>query len=836
MKHLSTLLSFLGILVGASGYAQYCTSNATSSADDLISNVVLNGASQNISNSSGSACATYTDFTSLTPADLLPTASYTLTITMSSCGGNWTKMTEAYIDYNQDQDFDDPGETIGFTTASSAVPFTASINFTVPANATPGSTRMRLVCEETGSAANIFACGTYTWGETEDYTVLIIPPALTVLTPDTLEVPCYGDSAATIGTFVAGGTAPYSYLWNTGDTTDTIFNMPAGTYSVIVTDDDNDMDTAYTVVIQPDSIASSASVVTDLICDYDESVAVATGSGGTSISGYLVDTTSANYNPDSSSTGTSVTGIGDDDVTADLDIGFSFVFFGDTHTTFNISSNGFITFDGQFSDNGCCGGEVIPENNAFEPNNQIAFCWDDLYPPGGGTFSYYTIGTAPNRVCIINALDVPYCCNSTPSVSAQVKLFESSNCIEIHTNYVNSASPATQGIENQDGTEAYVYPGRNGSAWSASEDFVSFCPVDSSGLLYTWSDGSSGATVTGLQPGTYTVTVSDFNGCFNTHEVTINAPVSALTSNLDVTDVSCFGAGDGVIDPGITGGVTPVTYNWSNSTTGATATDLGPGIYSVSAEDNVGCTIEVNNVMVDEPALLLAVVTSVTNVTCPGDLTGGASAVAAGGIPPYTFTWLPSGLTGQTVTGLTNGSQNLVVTDSNGCQSFASVAVLASSTTPNVDLGPDLFSSSGSTFTLNAGNHDSYLWSDNSTGSTLTVTESGTYYVVVTNEDGCTGTDTINVEIWPLGIEQLQNANIKVYPNPAQDILNIEMDAEISDVTINIFDSKGSLMMTKAVTNKGLNTLDVSEIPAGIYTLSIVNGESVSTHQLSITR
>ena len=145
----------------------YCVSKATSTADSLISFVGL----AEIQNNSGTVCATYTDFTALPPAYLSPGSSYPIQVTGNTCGGTYTKYCRVWIDANQDFDFTDPGELVyDPNTPSSGNPFTWSGTAVIPVNAVSGATRMRVVVME-GSLPN--PCGTYSYGETEDYTVVL---------------------------------------------------------------------------------------------------------------------------------------------------------------------------------------------------------------------------------------------------------------------------------------------------------------------------------------------------------------------------------------------------------------------------------------------------------------------------------------------------------------------------------------------------------------------------------------------------------------------------------------------------------------------------------------
>ncbi len=153
--------------------ATYCASNATNSADSRINNVTFAG----INNSSTTACATYTNFTSLS-ANVLRSSSYTVSVTLGTCGGNYTKYGKVFIDWNKDGDFTDSGETVATSTGISATAaFTATV--TVPATASLGATRMRVVCVETSAASSVSSCGTYTYGETEDYTINIAAGSIT---------------------------------------------------------------------------------------------------------------------------------------------------------------------------------------------------------------------------------------------------------------------------------------------------------------------------------------------------------------------------------------------------------------------------------------------------------------------------------------------------------------------------------------------------------------------------------------------------------------------------------------------------------------------------------
>ena len=167
-----------------------------------------------------------------------------------------------------------------------------------------------------------------------------------------------------------------------------------------------------------------------------------------------------------------------DDCTRDgLPIGFSFTFFDDTYTAFNVSSNGFISFTPGTS-SGCCSGGTIPAADGL--NNLIAAAWTDLYPPGGGGVFYETRGRAPNRYLIVAYENIPWCCESgTNRVTTQIMLYEGSNAVEIHTANQSVGHIYTQGVENASGTRADFIPGRVAANYGYVNDAVRFTTATS---------------------------------------------------------------------------------------------------------------------------------------------------------------------------------------------------------------------------------------------------------------------------------------------------------------------------------------------------------------------
>jgi len=319
--------------------------------------------------------------------------------------------------------------------------------------------------------------------------------------------------------------------------------------------------------------------------------------------------------------------LGDDQVSGNLPIGFTFNFFGVTYTDFYISSNGFITFSNGGS-SGCCSGYLLPTFDGVE--NVICWGWNDLYPPGSGTITYETIGTAPTRKLLVTFTDQWHCCSGPAVNTAQIVLSESTNIIEIHSTVVtNDGSTCTQGIENAAGTIGYETPGRNSTLWTANNDYVAFVPqmcsssqlvqvypkpvitgtatpnpacfgkdvtfTGSGGNSYVWDQGvTNGTPITVTTSGTYILVGTEaVNGCsgMDTVNLIVNpSPTISLSGNDEM-----FG-NDGSINLTILGGVPPYQFDWDLDGTGDNddSNDLfgaPAGVYTVTMTDGNGCTV-----------------------------------------------------------------------------------------------------------------------------------------------------------------------------------------------------------------------------------------------------
>ncbi|MET0637982.1 MAG: T9SS type A sorting domain-containing protein, partial [Chitinophagaceae bacterium] len=258
---------------------------------------------------------------------------------------------------------------------------------------------------------------------------------------------------------------------------------------------------------------------------------------------------------------------------------------------------------------------------------------------------------------------------------------------------------------------------------------------------YSWSTGGTAATVTGLNAGTHTCTITDAGGCSTIISVIITEP-AALAVTGSATNVSCFGATNGIASVVATGGTAPYNYSWSPAGgSAASTTGLPAGSYTCTVTDANGC-ISSQTVTIGTPTEIVATITGV-DLLCYGSSTGSASVVVSGGSGTYTYAWSPSGGTGATATGLSAGLHTVVIDDGTGCSINRSVTITEPAelivTGTSVDESCVGLADGSVTVTANGGTGTyTYTWLPSvSTTATATGLSAGTYTVTVTDDNGC---------------------------------------------------------------------------------------------------
>ena len=218
-------------------------------------------------------------------------------------------------------------------------------------------------------------------------------------------------------------------------------------------------------------------------------------------------------------------------------------------------------------------------------------------------------------------------------------------------------------------------------------------PFDPGGTpyyTYLWNDGSASKNRTGLIAGTYSVTVTDANGCTQGSGSISVTEASAISISSSLTNVACNGESTGAIDLTVSGGTGSKTYLWNDANTNVDRTGLASGTYSITVTDGNSCTAT-GSYTLTQPAAM-ALTTSLTHPTCPpsalvSNSNGAIDLSVSGGTGTKTYSWTKSPsatviATTQDLTGQSAGTFFVVVTDASSCSANTSVTLTAVNSAP----------------------------------------------------------------------------------------------------------------------------------------------------------
>lgn len=329
------------------------------------------------------------------------------------------------------------------------------------------------------------------------------------------------------------------------------------------------------------------------------------------------------------------------------------------------------------------------------------------------------------------------------------------------------------------------------------------------GYTYSWSTGDTTQDISNLSGGTYTVSLTDQNGCNRQQTVTINEP-SVLTATIQGTDAVCHGTPSGLINLIPSGGTPNYTYSWSNGDTTQDLLNVPAGSYTVTVMDANNCIILLSETLTEPSPIVLSSTPSAT--LCFGAASGSINLGVSGGSSAYSFAW-SNGDTTQNISNLFAGAYSVVVTDVNNC------SMQISDTVGNAPpIGISLSNTNASCPNIDDGTIDltvvggippyQYSWSNGTTTQDLSGLGVGIYTFVLTDSNACNRIDSISISAPPA-----PNVSLS-----AQDLLC----ASDSSGAINLAINGGSAPFTYTWSN-GDTTANLVTLPAGTFSLTLTD-------------
>jgi hypothetical protein len=656
------------------------------------------------SNNCLNGIAGYTDNTHIS-TDLMAGGTYALTVGTSS---TYEQGFGIWIDYNQDGDFEDTDEFVYASPSFSTSVFNGSV--TIPADATTGTTRLRVrgIYSDVVTATDI--CTFQEYGEVEDYSVNIYDCSLLSASAVVTDAKCKGSVDGAIDLTVSGANNPYSIIWSNASEDEDISMLEAGDYLYTITDVYGCAINATVAVGEPTELVASISG-DNVLCNGGTTTVTVSAIGGTA-----AYTNTGDYTV---SAGTHEYTITDANGCTDV---VSISISEPTELVASISGDNVL----------CNGGTTTVTVSAT--GGTAAYTNTGDYTVSAGTHEYTV--TDANGCTDVVSISISEPTELVASASgSDVLCFGGTTVVTVSATGGTAAYTNTGDYTVSAGTHEYTVSDANGCtdvvSISISEPTELVASISGDNVLCnggttTVTVSAAGGTAAYTNTGDYTVlagtheyTVTDANGCTDVVSISISEPTELVASI----------SGDNVL---CNGGTTTVTV----SATGGTAAYTNTGDYTVSAgtheytvTDANGCT-DVVSISISEPTELVASISG-DNVLCNGGTTT-VTVSAAGGTAAYTNTGDYTVLA---------GTHEYTVTDANGCTDVVSISI-SEPTELVASISGDNVLCNGGTTTVTV----------SATGGTAAYTNTGDYTVsagtheyTVTDANGCT--DVVSISI-----------------------------------------------------------------------------------------
>ncbi|PKP01191.1 MAG: hypothetical protein CVU11_15960, partial [Bacteroidetes bacterium HGW-Bacteroidetes-6] len=579
-----------------------------------------------------------------------------------------------------------------------------------------------------------------------------------------------GASNGAINISVNGNYPPFTYLWNTGATTEDISALAAGAYSITVSDIHGCSDSANYAVSNTSSLALT-SVINPVTCSGTNTGSINISvTGGTTPYSFLwsnAATTEDVSNLTSGSYTVTITDAG----------GCQLV------RVFNVAAVTPVTISLLNQQNEMCStGNGVLSVSASGGSGSFGYHWNN----GATTASLTNLHTGTYSLTVTDANG----CTATHSwfISNDV-----SNCAAYC--YLNV-------------TDNSIVDDNCGHATGSIDISVNSATQP---WILQWSNGATTEDISGLTQGSYTVTVTDANQCVTTHSCVVfnNTGNLTVTSN-SIQNETC-GSGNGSINISGNGGALPYSFLWSNSATTEDVSNLHAGNYIVSLTDANGCMVS-QNYSITNDAGNLQVTGTIANETC-GAGNGAITQNVTGGFGTKTYNW-SNGSHLQSISGIHAGSYACTITDAGGCSTIRSYVVNNLSGAVSVVVtsvaNENCGNGTGNIDITATGTGLTYNWSNGLHTEDIGSLHAGTYSCTISNSTGCTAV----------------TGNIYVFDTPGT--IAVATTSSGNEVCgnglgfINVTPSGGTAPLTFLWSN-GSTSEDIYSLHAGNYTLTVTD-------------
>ena len=635
------------------------------------------------------------------------------------------------------------------------------------------------------------------------------------------ELSCFTDTLGTATVIASNGIEPYSYEWDNGETNADATMLHAGNNFITVTDAEGCR------VVSFVNIPSPPAIQMDVNMNPTSCTGASDGSLQVLINGGIGAPYDINWFDNSN-----------EPIIEDLSAGEYCVTVTDGNdcsavSCFNVEDALPIEANGSIVDVRCMG----------ECNGAI-----NLNPVGGtGVFFYSWSG--PDNFSA-NTMNIDNLCEGQYQVTITEQ--NNPNCNFIFEWDVSISSQL----------EATIDVNRFVSCFGASDAVLVAIPQNGiAPYNYEWSNNvisTNDNAALNLAQGTYSLTITDSNGCTNTALQELSQPDS-LKLDFSVVDVECFGEQTGSVEVFIEGGTAPYLINWETGSMDSMLFDLSAGNYSVSITDRLGCTT-IDKAFIDEPKNPIELSFDVKEVTCAGGQDGQVRINTQNATEPVSYSLDGSAFKfDPNFVALTAGTYIVDVVDADGCTQRDSVEI-PENIAVEVDLGEDILVNLGGDATLNttvANNSGTLLYEWDSPLLQLfsctdcpnpkieNISRSFIAFVVVTDENGCTGRDFVNIFV---DIEDVIFVPTMFTPNNdnVNDRMNIFGSEDLQVTNFKVYNRNGSVIYesTNEIPNdpfNGWNGFTNGQLaPQGSYTWTaefmLKNGEIAFSSGQSILK